>query len=474
MDEKQNVRETSLYNLFKQFIEKALLTLKDLTIKEPLPLRPREEVVVSDSQFSGTKFRIVQDFFSFLQRHEQDIEALFEYQSLIQSMTKLPSVQEFFRGRISDAMGKPVEKPNLAPFVKRDFVDAFLRKYLEEQGAFEFDEERFAMLYSQMDEYIDKKARVDRYYSPLHNFSSEQDNIEFEDHLRIRKLVGEDLKIFLQGELFNLYGFLPALELTSQEIFVIEAEVEHPKGEPKSDATARLVFSKTASILRLYKDGNFGFSVIYSEPILSWNEGRTATMSAQTRMRFFGSRWKISKDEIPKLKEFWSRCSTLLRKVESLKFINRALKRFNSAIEEFELEDKLIDLVIALEALYLIEKDELGYRLSLRVSVLLQNDIEDVSYVRELVKKGYDLRSDVVHGKSVKRVKIRDQVITLDKVVNDLEDIVRKSIRRLIALGSRLNQHEKIVLRIDQAILDEKVREELIADSQDLVKLLIS
>jgi hypothetical protein len=80
-------------------------------------------------------------------------------------------------------------------------------------------------------------------------------------------------------------------------------------------------------------------------------------------------------------------------------YINIALRRFNFGVEEDNAENKIIDFLIAFEALYLEGMDELGYRLSTRAAVLLGENDAEAAKVKEVIVEAYGLRSKIVHGK---------------------------------------------------------------------------
>jgi hypothetical protein len=63
--------------------------------------------------------------------------------------------------------------------------------------------------------------------------------------------------------------------------------------------------------------------------------------------------------------------------VTDRRFIGIAARRFSFAHERYNWQDKIIDLLIAAEALFFCdqgEKSELTYRLCLRASFFLSND----------------------------------------------------------------------------------------------------
>ena len=108
----------------------------------------------------------------------------------------------------------------------------------------------------------------------------------------------------------------------------------------------------------------------------------------------------------------------------------RALHRFNVAYLDYRLDDKLIDNVIALEALLLPEKQELGLRLAMR-SACLFAEAGRREAVFEFVRVAYDYRSDLVHGGEPdlsKKIKCDQKEYSAHEFVMTLQNLVRKAI----------------------------------------------
>jgi len=85
---------------------------------------------------------------------------------------------------------------------------------------------------------------------------------------------------------------------------------------------------------------------------------------------------------------------------DTLEDLSLPINYFNkSYIEPQTPRDAFIDLIIALENLYLKgEQLELGYKLRLRMSYLLGKRFEQKKEVFEDMKKAYDFRGRIIHG----------------------------------------------------------------------------
>ncbi len=122
-----------------------------------------------------------------------------------------------------------------------------------------------------------------------------------------------------------------------------------------------------------------------------------------------------------------------------------AIRRFTSAIGEHHHEDKLIDLLIAAEALFLGDGEpELKHRFAERVALLLETEINARRSIYHLAKQAYDLRSKLVHGAAVdntakfKRYQEgREETVKmpLPDFVEDVEILMRRGLNKILSIA---------------------------------------
>jgi len=101
--------------------------------------------------------------------------------------------------------------------------------------------------------------------------------------------------------------------------------------------------------------------------------------------------------------------------------IYNALIYFNSSYEKRTLAERLLELIIALEALFGEEGDSLTYKIALRCACSLYPKGKERQKKYEYIKKTYKERSKIVHG---------DRLGTeyTEEKIDMLEDIVRNAI----------------------------------------------
>lgn len=124
-----------------------------------------------------------------------------------------------------------------------------------------------------------------------------------------------------------------------------------------------------------------------------------------------------------------------------------ALTRFNSAYHS-ELNDSLIEQMIAFESLYMGDDKELAYKLALRTAFLLGRSLKSREDIYRKMRKAYALRGQIVHGiKSPERKEVQE-------MIPETEEYLRQSIRRF----NSLIYHEGYSMReIRERLLDENI-----------------
>ncbi len=104
-----------------------------------------------------------------------------------------------------------------------------------------------------------------------------------------------------------------------------------------------------------------------------------------------------------------------------------ALRRFDLAYQRQGAEDRLIDYWVALEALFSDGGGEITYKLAMRISHFMMGPSSGSFWLYKCLKKAYDVRSDVVHGRGTKaKIRIAEELA---------EEALRTCLRRLILEG---------------------------------------
>jgi hypothetical protein len=113
-----------------------------------------------------------------------------------------------------------------------------------------------------------------------------------------------------------------------------------------------------------------------------------------------------------------------------------ALRRFVDAGQRSGDEDRIIDLMIAAESLFVDTREgEVTFRMSLNGAWFVGTDAAERRAVHHLLKSAYGVRSDVVHGNEVTAKSRRRRDGTdrnMSDFVGDVEAIIRAALRKAL------------------------------------------
>jgi len=263
-----------------------------------------------------------------------------------------------------------------------------------------------------------------RYIALLGNFTSDTDELVFgydNRTLQIRRLTEEELADFLRvshietaPDIYKLAISLGNDRFWLDYYFEVEEATDIQAFNMMNKDMERVVLA-----LRLYKEGAVGID-FYAK------KGISGILSSSSLTPRSGRTYCLNKSEVPKFGDFYHKFvneAWLLR--ESRKPLGIALSRFDDEYERKKLEDKIIDCLVGLEALYMQGETlgEFSFKLALRTSALLSDNKEQRKEMFEKMKRCYKLRSDIVHGK---------KYIVENEDVWFVEDILRESIKKFL------------------------------------------
>lgn len=226
-----------------------------------------------------------------------------------------------------------------------------------------------------------------------------------------------------------------------------------PSDGNASTANNSLVDLITA--LRLHRRGRVVAGLLTSARLENseWDIGGATIWSYISSMDFFQEDpvYRFRETDVPEVNELLvdiHRC----REAGILSKINIALERFHSAYHG-DIEDRIIDQIIAFESLYLGNEQELTYKLASRVAFLLRKRKDHKILIFNNIKKAYEYRSRIVHGNNPPT---RDE---LRAIVSKTEECLRQSIRRFLLLLSKRHsvKHLRQGARGKLAELDENI-----------------
>ena len=289
----------------------------------------------------------------------------------------------------------------------------------------EYEQDLFDQEYAYFEDLFYSDTLRLRDSARIYNFQSGADEIEFGNGIVIRKTTSPGLRQEDHAE--RMYS---PYVVFSKSDFVIERKYDRKKrvgnrtkpdvNEIKEElAHTPDMFDLVITALRILKPSAVYRDHRISSELMTFHpHGGTSTAIPFFINTAVGEKCVIEKGNVGELKAIFK---FLIHEKDSRFTV--AQRRLSLGIERKELEDRLIDYMIGLEALYLPDgNQELSFRLSLRVAFLLCSDLTKRKEMYKFIKGMYDTRSNIVHGTKHKHE------LNVDKV-SKLEELLRRSLK---------------------------------------------
>lgn len=324
------------------------------------------------------------------------------------------------------------------------FLVPFLTRFVAEAESRRLNPPAFDILYQDAEEALYSSTRVFRASSFLRRFSAPVDELPLTDHIRIRKLSEPEKHEKITDAWRSRVSHVGTDVLMAS--FVIEVDQEIPASD-----RLRYVpvdeFEGVVSALRLFKAGAVRLGRIEQRAVRWYADPNTAgTLSAPEEPGpGFGSPYVLEDEETDRFAEFYRWMSSVDTSRELA--VQLAMRRFNSAYTRHHDADRLIDLMISFEALLLGERDELSFRLALRTANLLR-DRRKRQETFDIMRKAYELRSNVAHGKHV-------EPQALSGIIVPVEELLRQSLCLFLEAIEREEKLSTVVERLDGAMFTD-------------------
>jgi hypothetical protein len=289
---------------------------------------------------------------------------------------------------------------------------------------------------------------------PLYSFDYDSESVDFIDGIQIKRITPTFAEYLLAQSHSNFFRTEPhetewmvslpyrtyAQEVSSVKIFANFFKAEN---------VARDSLTDLITALKLYHGGR----VIAGPLILAEIHNHKPYFGGSTSWTSVSNFWFFKEESIYKLRKSESfEVNSLLqdirkwREAKILDAVDTALRRLHSSYHG-DIEDRIIDQMIAFESLYLGSEQELTYKLASRAAFLLRRRKDHRMLVFNNIKKAYNYRSRIVHGDNPPS---RNE---LRAIVPKTEDYLRQSIRKFLLLLSQGHSLKKL----REKLLDENI-----------------
>jgi len=436
-----NIRNKQLYEEYKSVCISAFKMLKEFSNKETaFPSSIEEKLTFDESGAFRTSYVEKPNLYHFINLNDK-------------ALLNLPEFKLFSDYINSDKRLKLLRNidENQAQHVPFSAFFNFLSGLAKKTGSFKFRIQTFNKLYKEYEDYLYLDPIKYQCFCILVNFQSDKGKIKLNDGLIIKKISNnERRRIWRMGTVLEFDMLLIK--------WILQVQVNVTRGQRFTYQLPSEFFNDLIITLRLFKGGVIGYKHLYSYCLSSWDDSMRASFGEKN---FSGKMYTLSKSEVYKFKKWWEEFKRM-KGLKIKKEIETAIKRFNYAYDRVNLEDKLIDYIIALESLLLMGEPEKKFKFALRGAFLLGKEIknqkERYSYMKkakEFLSEAYDLRNKIVHGaKGLKnKVIINNEEIPIQEFIEAIEEYLRKSIKIFFKISDRQGK-EEILRELDDAIFN--------------------
>jgi hypothetical protein len=365
--------------------------------------------------------------------------------------------RESFRTCADQAKNDPIVGPQLDQLVgtsvgrMRLTLDQIVRtlvgKMYTENGGFRFDDDRFHQEWDLIDRFLRAETFDHVTVAPLPKLVA-QFPVKISDNILIDRLTDDEVTRCARVEILG--PLMPDVELihgdeavgirctTTIGKVLGEADVDSEPGRfGKRGLLAPItIVDDVLTALRLFKRGNVQCPGEVSG-VKAWLLNAGHSFRLRTSRPFNFSSYELRGAEVEELQKLWSDLTG--KTLDDRSFLVMALRRFNIAFDRRQLDDRIVDLMIAAESLFLTdagspgERGELRYRLSVRAAKFVESPRYTPRQVFDLMRKAYVVRSDVVHGGSIRNTSLPDKPgATLHEFVSAIEDVLRLGLRKAL------------------------------------------
>lgn len=301
-------------------------------------------------------------------------------------------------------------------------------------------------MYRDFEQYLAADVVDSRSWAVLDRFTMALDELVLGDGLLIREIT-DDERGFLTGRSREIMNPVSHREVHGD--YVVEYEYQVPKDGGRSTTEVEETFDSVTLALKLFpQGGDVRYLSVVSDQFSPFEGARHRFSEGEAVTPSLRASCDLSEEECDEFLAFWDDHRGQLR--DPPETMNIALRRYADAFQRREPEDRLIDLVISLEALLLKsgERQELSYRLSQRGALLLADDLEEAQEIRDQLKDAYNERSNVVHG-------VRDDV---DRAyVGDVQELTRRCLLAMLEQAPRgRKEHASVLDVLDGEALDPR------------------
>lgn len=415
-----------LHNVMKAYVQAALVFIMQ-----------RAHAQKSSSELNE------EDLFFLRLTASDDLARLSEYLPCLEALSSDPQIAKQL-----DVMAGNNSRRSRSPSAEQ-----LMKRILDlgiHNGRYRFDEEHFEREYGAFEEAYYSPDLLYEVVAPLQGLLIDGP-VRLSDDLEITQLRGDELNRNhrLRGRTMSgdprelkLCAIRSSCRLPKIVGDDVDIDLEAAKKDDAKIAETNDYVEQVVNALRLYGvESVYPVAIIYRTNQWSFGHEQVFQGRFQPDIHFAT---EVDSPWLNSFKQFWDVLQS--EHIKNRKFLDVAIRRFSYAHERHRLEDKIVDLLIAAEALFLSDynKDdpyigEIRYRLSLRAALFLGSSGDSQKLIFRQMRAAYDLRSKIAHGGDTENVKLPkqpdDTPTQLEDFVWTIQSYIRFALRKAIDLA---------------------------------------
>lgn len=393
-----------LYKAMREYVEAAMKLLADIC-PEGLPrvLRGIDEW----KRDADNRFRLDDREDPFwvdcMMRYQEQLHSIDEYHRLVSLLRAIPHIAQQLDRFVGTALG--------GGHIATDHVaDYLLWRLPRISGGLRFDEAEFTTLFHNFEADLQRTSFSFVLLAPLLGLKLESAPIRLDLDIEIDNMTDDEIvRCLTWGLLPDPLGLRRMAEVKSATAMRVRYQLEKRVGpHDRSQAEEALEIERAAiargmavlHALRVFKDGRVSIpGVLRFSP--HWPlEGRIRLQYSNPGPMPWSNKYDLPPKEADEFSAFWKRFENATARGT----LANAVRRFSYASDRDRDDDRLVDLMIAAESLFLAdagapqERGELRYRLALRASFFIDSSEYSRRAIFKHMRRAYDARSAIVHG----------------------------------------------------------------------------
>jgi len=300
------------------------------------------------------------------------------------------STKELKDAFLVDASGKALlDEEQVAWFSSNNLPSQFMAYYFQKAQSFRFKPSIFAEAFSIVESKIKKEDHTGNVVCPIENLRIDSRHIVIEPGLVLRKISDDEREVWLSSESTPSKGD----NFASYDCAV---EVAFTKSESKTGSTPieeRHIIRNLLQVIELVL-GTQMQTIFLDERISNEFKTRPWITDWINGTRYVGT-GHLDNKRRKQVLAVWKE----VKKKKKIRPLLLALSRWSSSRNRESSEDRILDNWIALEALFGFGAGSVRNTVSARASCFLGRNAKQRKYMYSMLKRSYDLRSAVAHGR---------------------------------------------------------------------------